>query len=408
MHVLFVTQAYPPEVGATGYLLAELTEDLISQGIQTTVLAGSSSSQGLGDSGGTTTPEGQDGVRVVRSPSTRFRRTSFLGRMANWLSYPAASLLRGMAGLRRPDLVVCYSAPPTAPPVGYLLAMRWRVPFVLYVQDIYPDVAEAVGVMRAPILGSAWRLLNRALYRRAAMVLTLGEYMADRLRGAGVPDGRLAVIHNWADGRCLYPLPRDQNPMREALGLADRFVVLYSGNLGMAHDFRHVCEALVRLYPYRERLAFLFVGDGVRRREVEAFVRREGLEELVLFLSSVRQEDLLQSLNMGDACLLIMLEGTEGVVVPSKLYAYLAVGRPVLAVCSGPCEVSDILEEAGCGFVARTGEELAGAVLALMEDEQMRVSMGHRARAALDARFERRQATARIAEVLINVQTESG
>ena len=227
--------------------------------------------------------------------------------------------------------------------------------------------------------------------------------MEARLGADGVPPERVAVVHNWADGDRLYPLPSGQNPRREAMGLGNRVVVLYSGNLGLAHDFEPVCEAMLRLRSYRDSLAFVFVGDGARRWEVEAFVRQEDLDGLVQFCDYVPQDQLLESLNLGDVALLTLLDGTEGLVVPSKLYAYLGVGRPILAVCPNPCEVSEIVSQAQCGLVVSTGEELAEAIRSLLEDERLRAEMGGRARSVFEERFERRKATAAIGEILRKV-----
>ena len=303
----------------------------------------------------------------------------------------------------RPDVVVGYSSPPTVLPVAYLLAKRWRARFVLYVHDLYPHVAWAVGALRNRPIFKVWQAMNRFLYKRADAIVTLGDHMAAHISREGVPLERISVVHNWADGEQLYPVPSHENALKQATELANRFVVLYSGNLGMAHDIRPICEALSLLQPQRDRLAFLFVGSGVRRQEMEQFVRQNGLGDFVLFRDYVEKDELLSSLNVGDAMLLTVLSGTEGLVVPSKLYAYLAVGRPVLAVCPEPCEVSDIVDTTQCGMVTKTGKELADAILHLMENPDLQAEMGARARAVFEERFERRKATARIGEVLRNV-----
>ena len=405
-HVLFLTQHYPPEAAPTGQLLAELAEDLIAQGFRVTVLAGRTSYSVVDDDGRTGHHERSGDLEIIRTFSTRFPRTSTLGRILNWLSYPISSFLRGTMRIRRPDLVVAYSAPPTAPAAGLLLALRWRAKFVLYVQDIYPDIAVAVGALRSGIFTRIWGFLNGFAYRRSNAVLALGDCMAARLRGKGVPNDRIVVVHNWADGERLNPMPGRENSLREAWGLNDRFVVLYSGNLGMAHDFGPVCAALGKLISYRDRLAFLFIGDGVRRRQLEGFVQREHLEDLVQFRDYVPQDQLSQSLGLGDAGLVTTLEGTEGLVVPSKLYSYLAMGKPVLAVSGRSNEVSEIVQSAQCGFVIRTAEELVGAIEALMADPGMCEEMGQRARTVFEERFERRSATARIGEVFERVVME--
>ena len=408
IRVLFVTQYYPPETAATGQLLAELAEDLVPQGFQVTVLAGRPSYGLKGTNAGANWQDGRNGVEVVRTYSTRFSRTSFPGRAANWLSYPVSSLLTGVTGVQRPDIVVGYTAPPTIPPLAYVLARRWRARFVLYVHDVYPHIAEAVKALNNGTLIRAWRAMNRMLYTRADAIVTLGDYMAARLKDEGVSPDQVFVAHNWADKERLYPMPPNDSGLRAALGLGDRFVVLYSGNLGMSHDLEPVCDAIARLYPYRDRLAFLFVGGGVRRRQLEEFVRRNNFGEFVIFRDYVPQDELATGLNLGDAGLLTILKGTEGLVVPSKLYAYMAVGLPILAVSSGECEVTDIVRESECGYVIGSGEELSSAISKMMADRDIAARFGRNARKTFEERFERRQATALIGSVLKSVVAEVG
>jgi colanic acid biosynthesis glycosyl transferase WcaI len=401
--ILFVTQHYPPETAATGQLLAELAEDLVQQGLQVTILAGRPS-YGL-TTGSTETPsrETRNGVLVIRAPSTRFRRTSHLGRIANWLSFPVAGLLRGISGMPRPDVVVGYSAPPTALPTAYILAKRWRAQFVVYVQDVYPHVAHAVNMMSKGILFKLWRMGNRWLYRRASSIITLGEHMATRLQNEGVSAARISTVHNWADGQILHPMSATRiDELKESSGLTGRFVVLYSGNLGMAHDFAPIRDALEILKMRRERLALLFIGEGVHRSKMEDFVTRNAMGDFVHFNDYVPYQNLASSLNVGDAFLLSMLEGTEGLVVPSKLYSYLAVGRPILAICTGASEITDIVNTSRCGFTVRTAKELSDAICQLMDNLQLRADMGQNARSTFEKKFDRRHATERIAKILTN------
>ena len=408
IRVLFVTQYYPPEMAATGQLLAELAEDLVLQGFRVTVLAGRPSYGLIGANAHASWQEARNGVEVVRSYSTRFPRAYFPGRAANWLSYPVSSLLRGVTGVTRPDIVVGYTAPPTVPPLAYLLARRWRARFVLYVHDVYPHIAQAVGALRNGTFFRTWRAVNRMLYKRADAVVTLGDYMAARLRDEGVRPERISVVHNWADKELLYPVPGGGRHFRDALGLGHRFVVLYSGNLGMAHDFKPVRDAIALLCPYRDRLAFLFIGDGVRRREMEDFVRTKNFEDFVIFRDYMPRDELLAGLNVGDAGLVTILKGTAGLVVPSKLYAYMAVGLPILTVSSEPCEVADIVLEYQCGYIAASGEELSSAIVKVMQDPDLASTLRQNTRKTFEDRFERRQATALIGRVLKSVVSEVG
>src|SRR5262249_34216199 len=201
---------------------------------------------------------------------------------------------RGAAGGRppRPRLPcpwVGTSVP--APPILGLAALgwaqHWRVPFVFLCQDIFPEVATLLEDFRSERVNRTLDRVNRLLLRRADAVIAIGETMAERLVAKGANPARVTVIHNWADRAILGPAPK-KSPFAEAHGLADRFVVLHSGNLGLSQGLEHIVEAAAILRDLPD-LALVFQGDGVKRPALEARVRALGLES-VRFLPYASRE----------------------------------------------------------------------------------------------------------------------
>ena len=140
---------------------------------------------------------------------------------------------------------------------------------------------------------------------------------------------------------------------------------------------------------------------------MESFVEQKGLSDFVYFQDYVAQDQLLFSLNTGNVMLLTQLAETEGLVVPSKIYSYMAVGKPILAICQNACEVSEIIDENQCGVTVKTGEQLARAVLTILDNAQLQIEMGNRARSAFAEKYERRRCTNRIGEILTKIIQES-
>jgi glycosyltransferase involved in cell wall biosynthesis len=208
--------------------------------------------------------------------------------------------------------------------------------------------------------------------------------MASRLAAERVPRARLAVIPNWADGRRIRPLAPEDNPLRAAWGLGDRFVVGYSGNLGRAHAVEPLVE-LIALLADEPGLAFLFIGAGAGYRPLRAALAARGLENVV-FRPYQDQALLPQSLTAPDLHLVTLRPEWEGLVVPSKLYGALAAGRPVVLIGDPEGDVARIVR-GGPGLVALPEEmpALAAELRALRRDPARLARMGAAARQAYEA-----------------------
>jgi glycosyltransferase involved in cell wall biosynthesis len=189
--------------------------------------------------------------------------------------------------------------------------------------------------------------------------------MTARLRGRGVVYGRICEIPNWSPP--LAPVPAGENSFRASLGIGDAFVVAYSGNMGLAHEFDAVLEAASLLSG--RRVVFLMIGGGPRRTEVEAEAKRRRLENM-RFLPPQPREALAESLSAADAHLVTMMANLCGLVVPSKFYGVIAAGRPCLFVGPEDSEVARVIKESGAGMVVAPGDgvELAAVIAGWMDD----------------------------------------
>jgi glycosyltransferase involved in cell wall biosynthesis len=388
MRVVLLNQYYAPAEAATAQFVADLAQRLASEGHRVCVVC---SRRSYPDPS-RLYPETEilDGVCVRRTWGTGFGRNGRLGRMIDYLSFMAGAS-RVLAVHRDSDLLVSLTSPPLVATLGLAAARLQGIPLLCWVMDIYPELAFELGVLsrRSP----AGRLLSGLAgftLRRANGVIALGETMAARLRAAGVP--RVSVVHNWADGEAIRPRPAADHALRHAWGWKDRFVVLYSGNLGLVHDFDTVLGAAERLRDER-RVLFAFVGDGPRRAYVKREVARRGLRN-VEFRPHVARDDLGQSLTAGDVHLVTLREGLEGLVVPSKIYGILAAGRPTLYVGPHAGEVDAIMREGGCGLRVAVGDSaaLAAGIKGYLHDEKRRGEDGRRARDLFDRRFTKERA----------------
>jgi glycosyltransferase involved in cell wall biosynthesis len=396
MRVLAINQFYAPDHAATSQLLTELCEDLAAHGDEVTVIASRGSYLGGSKLRAT---EVRAGVRVVRPWATSLGKASVPRRLADYLSFWVTAVARA-ATVTRPEVILVLTTPPMIASGGVLVSAARRVPLVTWVQDIYPDIAVAFGVLPARHPAArGFALLQRETYRAARRVVALSAGMGARLTAEGAPEERVRVIPNWADGRAIRPLDHADNPFRREHDLDGRFVVMYSGNLGVGHDIATFIGAARLVATASPSVLFLFIGDGSRRAEAEELSRGLGN---VRFLPYQPYGALRQSLSAADVHLISLREGLEGLLVPSKLYGALASGRPVLYIGPRACEVARVVREHDVGWEGRPGdtEGLARVIAAAAASPAWCAEGGSRARAIFEAEFDRPIAVERWRRVL--------
>jgi colanic acid biosynthesis glycosyl transferase WcaI len=404
VRILLLNQYYAPAEAATAQLLADLGAELARAGHAVTALC---SRRSYPDPSIVHPAREQiDGVHVRRMRTTGFGRQSLPGRILDYASFigGAAGTLFAGKGF---DVLVVLTTPPLLPVVGALAARLRGSRMVYWVMDIYPDLAFELGVLkRGGLVGRALDRVSRLALRRADVVVALGETMAERLRERGA--ARVEVIHNWSDGEAVRPAPASHSALRKAWGWDRRFIVLYSGNLGLAHDFATALDA-AELLRDRPEILFAFVGSGPRLVEIEREVARRGLSNVELRSHQAR-EDLGASLTAGDVHLLTLRDAVAGLVVPSKIYGILAAGRPTLYVGPDSGEVHAILREGRCGTRCAVGDGRALAVAALRYavEPSTCAEEGRRARELFDRRFARPLALAAHRRVIESLGAPAG
>src|SRR6266508_2524776 len=319
--------------------------------------------------------------------------------MGDYSSVWATAMASAMR-TKRPDVMLSLTTPPMIA-LG-MVSVAWvrRVPLVTWVQDVYPDIAAALGVLTPS--SAAYRGFCAAIgaaHRMTTRIVALSDGMAERLAAQGAPREALRTIPNWADGRLIRPVLHADNPFRREHRLGDRFVVMYSGNLGQGHDLSTAIDTARLLERTSPRIAFLFIGDGARRAEAEQ--RASGLRN-VRFLPYQQKKDLAFSLSAADVHLVSLREGLDGLLVPSKLYGALASGRPVAYIGPRACEAAAVVRAHGLGWEGRNGdaEGLANALGALSTDAERWLELCESARRTFEEKFNRPVCVARWIEIL--------
>ena len=392
MNICFFNRSYWPDQAATGQLLTELAEDLVNRhGCTVSVVAGRAlHAPADARTRRTFDRETRNGVTILRASGTRFSPVRFAGRAANYLSYFTSAALAGFA-IGTPDVVVSLTDPPIVGLAARAAARRSGARFVFLCEDVFPEVASLLEDFQSTTVNRTLDYVNRSLLRSADATVALGERMRRRLvEEKGAPASRVHIIHNWADCEAIVPGSKD-NSFSRAHGLADRFVVMHSGNVGLSQNLDLLIEAAARLQS-KEKLVVVIVGDGARRPALEREVERRGLAN-VRFLPYTPKDRLHGSFASADAFVVSLKAGIEGYIVPSKVYGILAAGRPFVAAVDESCEVASIARDHACGVLARPNDpdSLAASIVSLYDNPREAQAMGERARRAA-LQFDRRVA----------------
>lgn len=392
--IVLVNRFFHPDISATSVLLTDLAARLAAVGHDVHVVT----SRRRYDRPSTRLPacERVHGVTVHRVRSTGFGRAGVLARLADWASFALAALVRLLVLVRPGDILLAKTDPPILPLVAAIVAMLRGAQRVNWLQDLYPEVAAASGLVRADgrLVRAVCAARDRAL-SSAATNVAIGERMAARLVARGVPPGRVRVIANWTDETRIHPIPTGDNPLRAEWGLAGRFVVGYCGNLGEAHDIETVLAA-ARLLRHRPDIAFLVAGGGSNHARLADAARCERLHGFV-FRPYQPEGRLTLLLSLPDVHWLSLRPAFEGLIVPSKLYGIAAAGRPVIALGDPDGELARLVRRHDSGIAVAEGDAagFAAAATRLAADDVARAAMGAAGRAMVTTHFSREAALGR-------------
>ncbi len=400
MNVLYLSQYFPPEVGATQNRAYEMATNLVRMGHRVTVLT-----EMPNHPKGIIHPsyrrrlvmsEELEGVQVLRVWVMASPRKTFVTRLAFYLSFAFMASLVGLLHRHRYDVVLATSPPLFVGAAGLLIARARRLPFVFEVRDLWPLSAVELGEIRSHTYARLAERLELMLYRHALAVPVVTKGIFDILRARGVPEQKLVFIPNGTNTELFYDRGRGA---RASMGLTDEFVVMYAGIFGIAQGMETLCEA-ARLLKGHVQIRFVFVGEGPVKEQVRRLCGRWQLHNVML-LDEVPRDQIPLLLSAADACIVpLKRKPLFHGALPSKMFDAWACGRPVLLAVDG--EARRVMEEAEAGvFVEPEDPEvLAKAIMQLAGDLPLARRLGANGRRYVERYFSRRAQAERLAHLL--------
>lgn len=391
MHILFLTDNFPPETNAPASRTFEHARQWVREGHRVTIVTCAPNfPRGRvyeGYRNRLWQRETNDGIDVVRVWSFISANEGFALRILDFVSFMAAAMVAGLF-VRKPDIVVA-----TSPQFFTLIAGNWirfwrRIPWVLELRDIWPESIKAVGAMKQSAIIRFLERVEMGLYRRADRIVVVARSFADILAARGIDPRKIDIVTNGVDLSRF--LPRRSDDLRRRLGWSGRFVVGYIGTHGMAHALETILDAAEQMEADGRTpdVLLAFIGDGARKDALRQEAERRGLSN-VQFLPSVPKEEVAEHWGALDATV-VHLRATDlfRSVIPSKIFEAMAMGVPILMGVEG--EARDIVLDAraGLAFAPESAQGLADAIRALRADPALRRDMSARAVSAAP-RFDR-------------------
>lgn len=332
-----------------------------------------------------------EGATLIRSyvfaPVFKNGRASLVFRALNFLSFNVSCLIAGLFFTGRQDLIFVPSSPPLTNGIcGYIMGIFKRIPFIYNVQDIYPDMAIKLGVLHNKFIIRILRLIENLVYKKARKVLVLSGAMRRNLIEKKVNADKIEIIPNFIDTNFIKPMEKG-NHFSSNFGLNDKFVIMYAGNIGLPHGLEFVVESAELLREYKTIL-FSFVSRGEYKDKIVRLCKDKGLTNVV-FPPQQPEHMVPQIWASADISLVTSLKGLSTDSVPSKTFAIMASGRPIIAMVDEGSEVWNMVNEANCGICVppERPDELAKGILRLYGDETERKMMGENGRKYVDAHF---------------------
>ncbi|MGI8906040.1 MAG: glycosyltransferase family 4 protein [Candidatus Sumerlaeaceae bacterium] len=384
MRILFLHQHFHPETVGTSTRAVEIVEYLVQHGHDVTVVTGIPSHPSTMTNAEVSRDQPRfeefRGAHLYRTWAYgSSRRDAFLRRM---LTYGSFMILGGFKALflrGKFDVLVAISPLPNGVAAWMVSRLR-RLPLMFDVCDIWPDCAVAVGMLnRTPMLRLA-QWLEKRVYLNSRRIGVVTPGFTDNIAGKGIPRETISLLPDWVDPDIYDPAKVDREATRLQYDLDGKFVVSFLGNFGLLMGLEAILDIAQRLRDRAPDVLFLFVGKGVALPMMQDRVDRESLQNVRILPYQPRAE--VPGLLVASDVLIVTYKTTDitMITVPSKIYEYLAIARPIVAGVEGV--IREILLQSGAGFISpsRDPEEMAEFILRLKADPALRAKMGARGR----------------------------
>jgi glycosyltransferase involved in cell wall biosynthesis len=402
MKILFLTQYFPPEVGAPQNRIFEFARQLQKFGHDVSVLTALPNY-----------PKGEifeeyknkkivieeiNNIKVIRTKIYATKEKSFTKRLRNYLSFTLSSVLQGSKLIGRQDIIITESPPLFLGWSGYILSKISKAKLVFNVSDLWPESAVKLGVLNNKLFIRLSTWLEEFCYRKAAAITGQTKGIVDNIISRGFDKQKIHLITNGVDVNLFNPSNRDKN-IRKEMNIENKFAVCYAGIHGIAQGLEVIIDVAEKLENIKD-IEFVFIGDGPEKEELISLKKKKQLDNIV-FLPVQPKKNMPKLIASMDATIIPLkkLDLFRG-ALPSKMFECLASELPIILAVEG--EAADLISKAKAGIVVEPENsiQIAEAVLQLYNNKELRKEFGRSGRNYVSANYSRETITKKLENIL--------
>jgi len=351
--IIFVHSYFYPDNSAGSQMLTDLSFFISSNGLNVSVITSRKLRYRYDEA--LLNKEVINGVNVHRVWSSNFGRKGYIKRVIDYITLDLSLMIGLLQIVKKGDIVVLLTEPPLFNVVAYPLIRLKKGVVVNWIFDLFPEVAVSAGLFsKTSIINILLKKLRNYTFKRAEKNIVIGSRMFDYLVNLSVSAKNISLIENWSHGDAIYPVLTSDNNFRKDWGLEGKFVIGYSGNLGVAHDISTILPVISTL-RFNSNILFLFIGSGVGLDRVKKYTEEQNLNN-VLFKPFQELDFLSMTLSVPDIHWVTLNPNMEGFIVPSKFYGILAASKPVIFIGDIDGEIARVIESIGCGKSFEIGD----------------------------------------------------
>lgn len=356
MNVLIITDSYPPEIRSASHLMKELAEGLRERGFYVTVATSYPQYNLTEEQKKQSYPEfvEEDGIKVLRIKTLPHHKVNFIIRGISQLTMPYIFERMIKKHVGKVDIILIYSPPLPLASLGARLKRFYNAKFILNVQDIFPQNAIDLGILKNSLLIKFFQNMERKAYEKADLIFVHSEGNLEFLKQKHNDlSDKFIVLHNWVDTKEFVSVEKT-GKFRGLYNLHNKFIILFAGVMGPSQGLDFVIDVAERVMDL-EDLIFLFVGDGMEKEKLQNLAKKKNLKNVV-FKPFVSKEEYPYLVKDCDVGLISLTNKNKTPVVPGKILGYMAAGIPVLAFLNRESDGHFIIKDANCGVSCEHGD----------------------------------------------------
>jgi glycosyltransferase involved in cell wall biosynthesis len=408
LKILYLSQYFPPEMGAPSARVFELSRRWVSKNTDVTILTGfPNHPTGIIPEtyqGHHFMREKKEGIKIIRTYIYAAANKGFIKRVVSYLSFMFSSIIQGTHASGQQDLIIATSPQFFVGIAGYIISRLKRIPFIFEIRDLWPESIVQLGLIKSKFLILILEWIELFLYRKAAHIIAVTDTTVDILVERGIHKEKISVIKNGVDLQ-LFTNQNNQDALKEKYGFTGKFIVSYIGTHGLSHALDKVLET-TRLMKESKEIVFLLVGEGAEKEKLKSIAKANNLSNVV-FVDQINKNELPGYYALSDIVLVTLRKlPLFQHVIPSKLFEIMAMKRPIIISVDG--EARKIVESAKSGLFCEPGnpEALKSRIKELYEDKEKRDCLGENGYKYVMKNFNRNTLADNYLEILKNVQKD--